>query len=45
VANIGAHWQGHYPDWTEENEEPPINLNLVWVGLGAPPQPPDSITG
>jgi hypothetical protein len=45
LTNIGAHWQGHYPDWTEENEEPPINLNLVWVGLGAPPQPPDSITG
>lgn len=37
IGNVGAHWQGHHPEWTEENQEPSIQLNLVWVGLGPPP--------
>lgn len=38
VGNIGAHWQGHYPGWTEDHQEPAIQLNLVWRGLGPPPK-------
>lgn len=34
---VGAHWQGHFPEWTEDNQEPGIQLQLVWVGLGVPP--------
>lgn len=37
VENIGSHWKGHFPEWTEDVQEPGIRLNLVWRGLGPPP--------
>jgi hypothetical protein len=37
VGTVGAHWQAHFPEWSEDHQEPAIQLNLVWVGLGTPP--------
>lgn len=37
VGVVGQHWQGHHPEWTEDHQEPSIQLFLVWVGLGTPP--------
>lgn len=34
---IGDHWAGHFPSWSFESQEPQMQLNLVWVGLGTPP--------
>lgn len=36
---VSDHWQGHHPEWTEDNQEPSVQLQLVWVGLGVPPDP------
>lgn len=39
VGVVGSHWQGHFPEWSEDHQDPPIQLQLVWVGLGTPPPP------
>jgi hypothetical protein len=40
IGVAADHWKTlHYPDWTYERQEPELQLNLVWVGLGTPPQP------
>lgn len=36
VANMEAHSEG-------QHDGAQIELNLVWVGLGTPPQPPDGL--
>lgn len=39
VGVVASHWQGHFPEWTEDHQEPNLQLHLVWVGLGTPPEP------
>jgi len=39
VGVAASHWQGHFPEWSEDYQEPRIVFHLVWVGLGTPPEP------
>lgn len=50
VENIGEHWKGHFPDAQIESsgdEKAPdsVRVNLVWIGLGTPPEPPADLMG
>lgn len=36
---VADHWANHFPGWTFQHQEPPMQLHLVWVGLGSPPEP------
>lgn len=43
VGVMADHWTTlHHP---EQADDPQPELNLVWVGLGAPPQPPEGVMG
>jgi hypothetical protein len=40
---VADHWKGHFPEWTEDKQEPRLELHLRWIGLGVPPTPPETL--